>query len=103
MSKIENRLTGELTVTLKGYGFVDIAGQENDIFIAKENLNGAVDGDIVEVRYKKKKFRGRPDAEIVRVIAHQTRAMTVEEIMKKYKLAFDFMHQPQACCILRQT
>ena len=90
MSKIENRLTGELTVTLKGYGFVDVIDQERDIFIAKENLNGAVDGDIVEVRYKKKKFKGRPDAEIVRVIAHQTRAMTVEEIMKKYKLAFDF-------------
>ena len=83
MSKIENRLTGELTVTLKGYGFVDVIDQEKDIFIAKENLNGAVDGDIVEVRYKKKKFKGRPDAEIVRVIAHQTRVMTVEEIMKK--------------------
>lgn len=90
MSKIENRLTGELTVTLKGYGFVDVVNQDNDIFIAKENLNGAVDGDIVEVRYKKKKFRGRPDAEIVRVIAHQTQPATIEGIMKKYKIVADF-------------
>lgn len=90
MSKIENRLTGELTVTLKGYGFVDIANQDDDIFIAKENLNGAVDGDIVEVRYKKKKFRGRPDAEVVRVIAHQNQPATIESIMKKYKIVADF-------------
>lgn len=90
MSKIENRLTGELTVTLKGYGFVDVVNQDNDIFIAKENLNGAVDGDIVEVRYKKKKFRGRPDAEIVRIIAHQTQPATIEGIMKKYKIVADF-------------
>ncbi len=93
MSKIENRITGELTVTLKGYGFVDVVDQEKDIFIAKENLNGAVDGDIVEVRFKKKKFHGRPDAEIVRVIAHQTRATTVEDIMKKYKIIPDFPAQ----------
>ncbi|MCM1404286.1 MAG: ribonuclease R [Prevotella sp.] len=90
MSKIENRLTGELTVTLKGYGFVDLPNQEQDIFIAKDNLNGAVDGDIVEIRYKKKKFHGRPDAEVVRVIAHQTQAATVEGIMQKYKLVSDF-------------
>lgn len=90
MSKIENRITGELTVTLKGYGFVDIPNQEQDIFIAKDNLNGAIDGDIVEIRYKKKKFKGRPDAEVVRVLAHQTKAITVEAIMKKYKLVSDF-------------
>ncbi len=86
MSKIENRITGELTVTLKGYGFVDIPNQEQDIFIAKDNLHGAVDGDIVEIRYMKKKHNDHPDAEVVRVIAHQTQPATIEGIMKKYKL-----------------
>ena len=90
MSKIENRMTGELTVTLKGYGFVDIPNQDQDIFIAKDHLNGAVDGDIVEIRFKKKKYNGRPDAEVVRVISHQTQPVTVEGIMKKYKLMPDF-------------
>ncbi|MBR4419160.1 MAG: hypothetical protein IKT33_04100, partial [Clostridia bacterium] len=97
MSKIENRLTGELTVTLKGYGFVDINTKDNDrsddIFIAKENLNGAVDGDIVEIRFKKKKFKGRPDAEVVRILAHQTQPMTIEGIMKKYKIVPQFPAQ----------
>jgi len=97
VSKIENRLTGELTVTLKGYGFVDINTKDNDrsddIFIAKENLNGAIDGDIVEIRFKKKKFKGRPDAEVVRIIAHQTQPMTIEGIMKKYKIVPQFPAQ----------
>lgn len=83
-------MTGELTVTLKGYGFVNLPNQEQDIFIAKDNLNGAVDGDIVEVRYKKKKYKGRPDAEVVHVISHQTQAATIDGIMKKYKLVSDF-------------
>jgi len=90
VSKIENRMTGELTVTLKGYGFVDLPNQEKDIFIAKDNLHGAVDGDIVEIRYKKKKYHDQPDAEVVRVIAHQTQPATIEGIMKKYKLAPTF-------------
>ena len=90
MSKIENRITGELSVTLKGYGFVELPNRDEDIFIAKDNLHGAVDGDIVEIRYKKKKHNDRPDAEVVRVIAHQDQPVTIESIMKKYKLLPNF-------------
>lgn len=79
-------MIGELTVTLKGYGFVELPNQDNDIFITKENLHGAVDGDIVEIRYKKKKYHNNPDAEVVRVISHQTESTTIESIMKKYRL-----------------
>ena len=90
MSKIENRLTGELTITLKGYGFVNLPDQDNDIFIAKDNLHGAVDGDIVEIRFKKKKHNDKPDAEVIRVIAHQNQPVTIDSIMKKYKLVQEF-------------
>lgn len=90
MSKIENRITGELSVTLKGYGFVELPNRNEDIFITKDNLHGAVDGDIVEIRYKKKKHNDRPDAEVVRVIAHQNQPVTIESIMKKYKLMPNF-------------
>ena len=90
MSKIENRLTGELTITLKGYGFVNLPHQDNDIFIAKDNLHGAVDGDIVEIRFKKKKHNDKPDAEVIRVIAHQNQPVTIDSIMKKYKLVQEF-------------
>lgn len=90
MSKIENRLTGELSVTLKGFGFVDIPNQESDIFIAKDNLNGAVDGDVVEIRFRKKKFNGHPEAEVVHVISHNARVLDMDAIMKKYNLMQDF-------------
>lgn len=90
MSKIENRLIGELSVTLKGFGFVDIADQENDIFIAKDNLNGATDGDVVEIRFKKKKRNGRPEAEIIHILSHNTKNVDMESIMKKYNLSADF-------------
>ncbi|MBS7401241.1 MAG: ribonuclease R [Eubacteriales bacterium] len=83
---MENRITGELSVTLKGYGFVELPGKNEDIFIAKDNLHGAVDGDIVEIRYMKKKHNKQPDAEVVRVIRHNTEPATIEAIMKKYKL-----------------
>ena len=83
-------MTGELTVTLKGYGFVNLPNQEQDIFIAKDNLHGAIDGDIVEIRYKKKKFHDKPDAEVVRIIAHQTQPASISGIMKKYKLVQEF-------------
>ncbi len=90
MSKIENILKGTLTVTLKGFGFVEIQDKDEDVFIAKNNLNGAVDGDVVEIRYKKRKFNGRPDAEIVRILSHDTKNVDMAMIMKKYNLSHDF-------------
>ena len=39
--------TGKLTITQNGYGF--LLQDEDDIYIAKDNLNGAIEGDIVLV------------------------------------------------------
>ena len=39
--------TGKLTITKNGYGF--LLQDEDDIYIAKDNLNGAIEGDIVLV------------------------------------------------------
>ena len=83
-------MTGELTITLKGYGFVELPNQNDDIFIAKDNLHGAIDGDIVEIRFMKQKHNKQPDAEVVRVIAHQNQPATIEGVMKKYKLRQEF-------------
>lgn len=44
------RLRGELRLTKSGYGFVEVKGQDLDIFIAQPNLNTALDRDIVEVQ-----------------------------------------------------
>ena len=56
-----NLKVGKLLATKKGYGFVDIEGDE-DVFVAHDNLNGAINNDevIVEVTSKKgMKLEGR--------------------------------------------
>ncbi len=56
-----NLKVGKLLTTKKGYGFVDIEGDE-DVFVASENLNGAINNDevIVEITSKKNlKLEGR--------------------------------------------
>ncbi len=45
-----SRLTGELRTARAGFGFVDIANQDVDIFVSRSNLNTAFDRDIVEVQ-----------------------------------------------------
>ncbi len=42
---------GRFTGTKSGYGFVDVDGSERDIFIPAEKTGGAIDGDLVAVRY----------------------------------------------------
>ena len=45
-----SRLTGELRTARAGFGFVDVEGQDIDIFISRSNRNTAFDRDIVEVQ-----------------------------------------------------
>lgn len=49
-----NLRTGVLEVKKKGYGFVDIEGHEEDVFVAFRNLNGAINGDKVVVEITSK-------------------------------------------------
>ena len=38
---------GVLRANKKGFGFVEIENMEDDVYIASENMNGAIHGDIV--------------------------------------------------------
>ncbi|MDR0383928.1 MAG: VacB/RNase II family 3'-5' exoribonuclease [Christensenellaceae bacterium] len=80
-------LKGILNVALKGFGFVSVLKdkKEDDIFILKENLNGAVDGDTVKIRKgKKNKF------EVVSIVSHNTKPLDIKQIIKKYNLCEEF-------------
>ena len=45
-----NLRKGKLRISTKGYGFVEVKGEEDeDIFISRDNLNKALDGDEVVV------------------------------------------------------
>jgi len=48
MERCSSLLTGYIHINKRGNGFVDTKFDE-DTFVAKENLNGAVDGDFVEI------------------------------------------------------
>jgi ribonuclease R len=74
--KIEdsNRINGIFHATSRGFGFVtpdNKAGQsENEIFIAKENSLGAMNGDRVQVRRLTSRSGDTPEGEIVLIIQH---------------------------------
>lgn len=76
------KIIGELSVTTHGYGFVKVDDDEDDIFIPKEKMGGAIHTDIVEVEIQKGD-RG----EIIRVIK-RTIQNIVGTIMKSKHGAF---------------
>ena len=45
----KNQKLGILIANPKGFGFVNVEGEDNDYYIAKENINGAVNGDKVVI------------------------------------------------------
>ena len=90
MQKFSNQLRGVLTVTMKGFGFVDVPNHDDDIFIAKENLHGAVDGDTVSIRFTRQKSHGKPNAEVFRIDAHNTEVLNFDTILRTYNLQKEF-------------
>lgn len=53
----------------KGYGFISPEqGLSEDIFIPPPHTAGALDGDLVEVYYRKKGKKGKPEGRIIRIL-----------------------------------
>jgi len=65
----QNFVVGTFIAHPKGFGFVEIEGREDDIFIPAENLNTAFHGDTVAVNITAKKSGDRrEEGQIVRII-----------------------------------
>ena len=82
-----NLKVGKLLATKKGYGFVDIEGDE-DVFVAQDNLNGAINNDdvIVEITSKKgMKLEGR----ILKVIERKLQQFVGKVYFKHNKCMID--------------
>ena len=76
-----NLRVGTMIANKRGFGFVDIEGDE-DVFIAPANINGAIHGDkvIVEITSKKGiELEGR----IVKIMKREFKPMVGEIIMVK--------------------
>ena len=55
----------------RGFGFVIVEDQEDDIYIAKEDSKDAFSGDRVLVKLKKKSNGARQEGIILKVIEHK--------------------------------
>ncbi len=61
-------LSGKFMATQKGFGFVRIEGEEEDIFIPAHSTKGAMDGDQVQIALNAHSHGKRKEAEVVSIL-----------------------------------
>jgi len=71
--KHEITLKGIFHAHKNGFGFVSLEGEEDDLFVGKNDVNYAIDGDTVEVVIKKVADRNKgtaAEAKIIDILEH---------------------------------
>lgn len=63
-------LEGTFISNARGFGFVEIAGQSEDIFVHEEDTLHAFHKDIVKVQIKKEKTGSRREGKIIEIMEH---------------------------------
>ena len=70
--KKKQKIEGIFRANEKGFGFVEVEGLEEDLFIPPNSVNKALDGDTVQVNiYKKKEGTKRAEAKIVKIVKRE--------------------------------
>lgn len=82
-----NILTGNYEGNAKGFGFVVIEGENEDIFIPENCTNSAMHGDLVQVILRSSKTGRRREGEIIKVLEHNTKEL-VGTFQKSKKFGF---------------
>lgn len=62
---------GIMHVNKKGFGFVEVEGLDDDIYISQDNINGAIHDDIVLVEITSKMNLDRLEGRILRILKRQ--------------------------------
>lgn len=62
---------GIMRVNKKGFGFVEIDNMEDDVYVAQDNMNGAIHDDIVLVEITSKMTLDRLEGRILRILKRQ--------------------------------
>lgn len=65
-----NELTGTFISNARGFGFVEVEGREQDLFIPAEYVNGAFHKDLVKVELLETSGGRRQEAKIVQILLH---------------------------------
>lgn len=81
-----NYAVGKYIAHPKGFGFVDLAEQEDDVFIGKDDTGQAIDGDTVSVRITAQKSEDkRMEGKILQVLERG-----ISELIGTYETGDDF-------------
>lgn len=85
----ENIVVGEFMATQKGFGFVRVEGQKEDIFIPEPYCNHAFHGDLVKVLLKKSAGMSgrRPEGEVIQIVKRAIHTV-VGTFQRKGKITF---------------
>ncbi len=86
--------TGILDLSSRGSGYVISEDFDDDIFIASNNINKALDGDEVEIYVYKRRKRGKLEGEITQIIK-RARTEYVGIIQVNEKFAFVIPDSPK--------
>lgn len=70
--KAENTLLiGKFVGNARGFGFVEIEGREEDLFISESNIGSAIHGDTVQAALVLGRSGKRQEGAIVKILAHE--------------------------------
>ena len=73
---------GIISINKKGFGFVEVEGMD-DIFVSGDNINGAIQKDLVVVEILQRKDDGKLEGRIVRVIKRELNTIVGEVQIRK--------------------
>lgn len=85
----ENILVGDFMATQKGFGFVRVEGENDDIFIPERSCHNAFHGDVVKVRLTKSRGDSgrRKEGEIIQIVQRMV-TRVVGTFSKNGKITF---------------
>lgn len=66
---VEAALVGTFEATTRGFGFVSIEGEEEDVFIKESSVNGALNKDTVQIIILPESGGKRREGEVVKIIS----------------------------------
>ena len=81
--------TGKLQLNAKGFGFV--ITKEQDVFIAPQDINGAIDGDVVLIELHESKNSKNNEGKIIKIVDRKIEDLVGEVVLdgKNYKVVLD--------------
>lgn len=81
----EKTVTGTFVTHPKGFGFIEVEGRDDDIYVSEENIGNAFYGDVVQATLISGTTGKRQEGRITQVISH-----TVKEVVGIYEQSKHF-------------